>query len=231
MKLDTYKAILLDFYGTLVEEDDPITHEIVEAIASRSPVSSDPKRIARDWRLQEWCAYAHGDRYRSQRELESESLQQLIDDYRVNLDHRAFTKRLFEYWISPDKFPDADAFVQTLKKLSYLVCIVSNIDGEDLRAALSHCGWEFETLVTSEDCRSYKPRPEMFRRALHSLNVSPDEAVHIGDSVKSDVAGAQSLGIDTVWVNRKARPLPPEVKPPRYTIATLLELTCMMEGE
>jgi FMN phosphatase YigB (HAD superfamily) len=52
-----YKALLLDFYGTLVEEDDLIVAEIAEAIATHSPVSSDAKLIRRDWKryFQDLC--------------------------------------------------------------------------------------------------------------------------------------------------------------------------------
>ena len=46
-----YKALLLDFYGTLVEGDDCIIQDILGAIVARSPVSSDTRQIGRDWRF------------------------------------------------------------------------------------------------------------------------------------------------------------------------------------
>jgi 2-haloacid dehalogenase/putative hydrolase of the HAD superfamily len=72
---------------------------------------------------------------------------------------------------------------------------VSNIDRADLDAALAHhelAGY-FTHLVTSQDARAYKPRPEMFTTALGLLRLGPHEVIHVGDSLTSDVAGAAAL--------------------------------------
>jgi 2-haloacid dehalogenase len=45
----------------------------------------------------------------------------------------------------------------------------------------------------------------MFRRAMALLGVHPDDLVHVGDSLASDVAGADALGISAAWVNRGGR--------------------------
>jgi len=63
-------------------------------------------------------------------------------------------------------------------------------------------GIKATSIVTSEDVRSYKPRPEIFLRALELINVRPGEVLHIGDSLSSDIAGAKGLGISTCWLNR-----------------------------
>ena len=43
--------------------------------------------------------------------------------------------------------------------------------------------------------------------ALRALAISPEQLLHAGQSVYHDVVPARSLGISTVWVNRKsARP-------------------------
>lgn len=44
--------------------------------------------------------------------------------------------------------------------------------------------------------------------ALKLTGLQPEDVVHIGDSFSSDVKGASSLGIDTIWVNRGNRPVP-----------------------
>ncbi|MGF1656070.1 MAG: HAD family hydrolase [Verrucomicrobiales bacterium] len=60
----------------------------------------------------------------------------------------------------------------------------------------------------SENTRAYKPRPEMFHRALHRNGLKSDVVIHIGDSYGSDVLGAHPCGIGVVWVNRKKRTRP-----------------------
>ncbi len=48
-----------------------------------------------------------------------------------------------------------------------------------------------------------KPDPLMFRAALEAIPCQPAEAVHIGDSLTHDIAGARNMGINSVWLNRK----------------------------
>ena len=63
----------------------------------------------------------------------------------------------------------------------------------------------FDAVVTSERARCYKPDPGIFRYALEALRVDPGRALHIGDSVHSDVGGAAGVGIATAWLCRNER--------------------------
>ncbi len=45
-----------------------------------------------------------------------------------------------------------------------------------------------------------KPDAAPFERALSMLETEPDRAVHVGDSLHADVAGANAMGIDSAWV-------------------------------
>jgi 2-haloacid dehalogenase len=66
---------------------------------------------------------------------------------------------------------------------------------------------EFDGVITAEQARSYKPSLDNFRLALRKLALSPDGLLHAAQSVYHDVVPARSLGISSVWVNRKsARP-------------------------
>lgn len=78
-------------------------------------------------------------------------------------------------------------------------------------------------VITSEDVKSYKPNPELFQEALLRLNLDPTEVIHIGDSILSDVSGAQNAGIRAIWLNRfnKAKP---EGITPDYVCMDLYEV-------
>ena len=60
-----------------------------------------------------------------------------------------------------------------------------------------------DAIVISEEVGFRKPRPEIFRTALAGLGVEAAEALHIGDSLEADVAGASGAGITTVWLTRR----------------------------
>jgi ribosomal protein S18 acetylase RimI-like enzyme len=106
---------------------------------------------------------------------------------------------------------------------------VSNADNAELYSALVHCGLYFEYAVTSEDCRAYKPRPEIFCRALEMLDLPPCQVLHIGDSLRSDVRGAQAAGIPVLWINRQQRPIPGTKSTPDYMAHDLTALSRLLE--
>ncbi|GGG53584.1 hypothetical protein GCM10010918_02870 [Paenibacillus radicis (ex Gao et al. 2016)] len=55
----------------------------------------------------------------------------------------------------------------------------------------------------------------------HGLN--PAEVLHVGDSLISDVSGAQQAGIKVAWINRNHKPLPSNCSPD-YIVKSLEEL-------
>jgi 2-haloalkanoic acid dehalogenase type II len=228
-----YKALLLDFYGTLVADDDRVSAETAQAIAEASPLASDARQVGRTWygHIQRLCDAAYGKTFRTQRQIEIDSLTLLLEHYQARLDRQALTNRIFAYWETPDVFPDGHEFAEYIRQKSLPVCIASNIDTGDLESALRHAGWQFPNRVTSEDCRSYKPRPEMFERALTMIDCQPDEVLHVGDSWTNDVRGAQALGIDVAWVNRDRRPIPDQSAQPTFVVADLRELYKVIEAE
>ena len=106
---------------------------------------------------------------------------------------------------------------------------MSNIDRDDLHAAMSHHEIDAAAVVTSQDARAYKPRPEPFRLGLESLGVMASEVLHVGDSLTADVAGAEALGIDSAWINRSGRPFSTGPTP-THTASTLSELLPLLQG-
>jgi putative hydrolase of the HAD superfamily len=58
-----------------------------------------------------------------------------------------------------------------------------------------------ETRVIAGHEISPKPDAEPFAMALDTLDVAPERAVKVGDSLETDIAGANALGIESVWVS------------------------------
>lgn len=228
MGTQKYKAVLLDFYGTLVEEDTPIIERVVSRIAAESRLGSAPEDISRSWwsRFTQVCADAYGGCFRAQRALERESLVSLLAEFRADLDADELSSELFRYWRAPAAYPSAGKLLASLRVPT---CIVSNIDDSDLAAAIAWHGWRFDRIVTSQQCKSYKPRPEPFLRALDLLSLRPTEVIHVGDSLTSDVLGAAGVGIDSVWVNRGGRGIPEGTRQPTYTVGEVGEILPLVE--
>ena len=223
-----YEALLLDFYGTLVEEDTEFIARIVQRVAETSPRAPGAAEVGARWSrsFSARCAAAHGSHFRTQRELELASLAELLAHYESPLDARELSDELFAYWVAPRAIAGAAEF---LRELRVPVCVVSNIDAADLEAAVAKQGWSFAAVVTSEGCRAYKPRAELFETALARLGCAAGAVLHIGDSLASDVRGASGLGIPVAWVNARGRPLPADLGArPRYVVSRVSELASVI---
>jgi putative hydrolase of the HAD superfamily len=81
----------------------------------------------------------------------------------------------------------------------------------------------FSSTVFSDETGYAKPHPVQFRKALEELGVEPHEAIHVGDLVRTDVAGAQAAGMKAVWVQTEGKTAPEHTRPD-YTITQLNQL-------
>lgn len=80
-----------------------------------------------------------------------------------------------------------------------IVCDVGFTGGAELRALLEDRGLleHFGGWAFSDEVGHYKPSPRIFEAALGALEARPEEAMHVGDLRRTDVAGAASLGMRT----------------------------------
>jgi putative hydrolase of the HAD superfamily len=75
-------------------------------------------------------------------------------------------------------------------------------------------------VVTSAEVGERKPAPAIFHRALELAGVAASDALHVGDSLEEDVAGARAAGIEPILLTRGRPPGSAGVR----VIASLLEL-------
>ena len=57
----------------------------------------------------------------------------------------------------------------------------------------------FDVMSVSCELGYMKPHPKIYEHALAGMNIDPEDAVMVGDSLKADVAGAQALGMIGIW--------------------------------
>lgn len=103
---------------------------------------------------------------------------------------------------------DAIVTLQNLKSQNYKLGIFSNAgDDQDVQELIEHFGVRsyFDFVLTSAACFYRKPHPRAFEIALAQWNISPHEAVMIGDSLEADIAGAKNSGMQTIWITRRAQ--------------------------
>ena len=216
------KAIFIDFYGTVVFEDGEIVNKISKMIYETGNAQS-VRQVDSYW----WNSFrtlyenSYGDNFRTQRELETKSLIDTVAHFGSSVDGVNLSNEMFEYWIKPPIFGESKQFFQDCPVPIY---IVSNIDRADILAAIDFHGLKPQAVFTSEDAKSYKPRNELFELALKKTGLSAEEVLHIGDSLSSDIKGANSVGINAIWINRNGKDIPDNVT----AVSNLLEeLSCL----
>lgn len=95
-------------------------------------------------------------------------------------------------------YPDVLSSLNKLQK-DYRLGLISNGNGCPEKCGLPDF---FSFVIFSQDVGIKKPNPEIFSIACKKANCLHTELIHIGDSLKSDVQGANSAGVLSVWLNR-----------------------------
>jgi putative hydrolase of the HAD superfamily len=104
--------------------------------------------------------------------------------------------------------------------------IVSNIDDDQFRPLWERIGLGpcFDAITTSEEARSCKPHPGIYRHALGKAgDPAPEQVVFVGDSRNYDVAGAKALGMTTVLITDPGGPVE-DGEDPHYVIEAIPQL-------
>ena len=202
MDFSRFTTISFDCYGTLIDWESGIL-PVLRAMLARHERNLDNAAILELYG--EFEAEAEAGPYQNYGKV----LQSVV---------RAFGERL-NFEATPDEiralpesvpswppFPDTVAALLQLKK-RFQLAVISNIDDELFAATRKHLEVEFDAVITAEQARSYKPAIHNFDLALRTLALPPERLLHAAQSIYHDVVPAQSLGISTVWVNRRsARP-------------------------
>lgn len=122
-------------------------------------------------------------------------------------------------------YPDATVVLEDLH-LKKALGLVTNGPAAVQRGQIQalDIGRYFRHILVSEEVGYSKPHPEIFLRALELAEVTREEALFVGDTPETDIAGAQQVGMRTAWLNRREQRWPANLPEPDHSIASLQEL-------
>ena len=105
-------------------------------------------------------------------------------------------------------------------------------DGPMQRGKIAGAGLagQFDGLYISGEMGVWKPEPEIFHRAAADLGAAAAECVHIGNSIISDIEGAQAAGMAAVLVEEDERPRPENLAPSVHWCANLAEVAAWLSA-
>jgi putative hydrolase of the HAD superfamily len=142
-----------------------------------------------------------------------------------------------ELVLSADPIEGGDKLVAELKARGYLVALVA--DGREKSFLNVHDAlgfWDlFDAKAISEVCDSLKPDARIFREAMFKLGLREEDTsgiVMVGNNITRDVKGANSLGMNSVWIDwndRYPREPQDELEQADHVIRKPLELLPLLE--
>lgn len=194
-----YKVITFDCYGTLIDWENGMLGALKPLLVSKGIDLEDEailKHFAKFESEQEKGEYLQ---YR-------DVLKAVVRNFGEKFN---FEPSLAEQNSLPDSiknwqpFPDTKKALQLLKS-RFKLAIISNIDDDLFADTAQLLGVEFDYIITAEQVKSYKPSLTNFNYALKQINFPPEQIIHAACSVYHDLVPASSLGLTTVWINRRA---------------------------
>ena len=132
---------------------------------------------------------------------------------------RVYADSFLDY--APPAHADAVDVLRSVHDMGLRIGLISNTGmtpGTTFRTYLANTGMlgYFDTLTFSDEVKLSKPSEEIFLMTLRSLDAAPAQTVHVGDSIRNDVAGARKCGLKTVWItgfSEREDPTDPATEP------------------
>ena len=227
-------TVIFDMFETLAQNPPGHWRDTFQQIVKDQGFESNTERLWQEWTAAETefreSRVRPGVAFRSYLEGWRDNFAQAFASLSLAGDAEGASRRTIE---DLSRRPPYEETVEALGlvRRGWRIAVLSNADDDFLLPNLERMGVEFEAILSSEEARVYKPRPELFQEILRRLKVTPEEAVYVGDRQLEDVQGARQAGMKAVWINRYEAGADPKLPQPDYQIKNLLELPRVLAGE
>ncbi len=238
-----YKYLIFDADHTLIDfEADE--REAFKKIFAECGRETDAEMLTRcrQWSVKTWddvglsnvgdetIQRTYHDLYRSHLTL---LFGRIFSEYPVSMRAEEAGEKFLRYLEEGgEQVQDAEEVLAALSEANggeYRICVATNGLHSIQTGRLRQLEKYFYRIYISEDIGVIKPLSAFFSRILSDLEAKARECLMIGDSLDSDIAGAEGAGIDSCWLNADRRPNKTAVVPD-YEISRLRELLPILEN-
>jgi 2-haloacid dehalogenase len=199
----TIRALTFDTYGTVVDWRTSVLAEL-RSFADRKAPALDCVRFLDEWKAAyrpsmdrvnrgeiPWTTVDAIYRTRLEELLLSHGISRLTTDE---------IEGLARVWWRLRPWPDSVAGIQRVKR-RYIVTPLSNASFIGMVELARFAGLPWDCIITAENARCYKPRPEAYRTAVSLLGLRPEEVMMVA-AHNYDLAAARGEGMATAFVPR-----------------------------
>jgi 2-haloacid dehalogenase len=204
LDLTKFNTLTFDCYGTLIDWERGILAELRPWVDRNGRKDLDDNAILETFGTTEAACEAEtpGKLYP---EILAEVHHRLADMWRIKTSPR----EVADFGQSVGRWPafaDSATSLQYLKRY-YKLVIISNVDRASFARSNEKLGVEFDRIISAQDVGSYKPSLGNFEYALADLHrtfgVGKTDILHTAQSIFHDVVPARTVGLATLWINRR----------------------------
>jgi 2-haloacid dehalogenase len=204
--LNGVKALMFDFYGTVVDMQGGLTREITPFLEAAG-YDGRPGAVVTWWRRTHFensmiDALLHKG-HTPYREIGRRAVSYTLERAGIPFT-RADPERLVGAIERLDPFPDV---IDALTKLHehYDLVVLSNGDPDMLERGVAHAGFPFDHVISVADAGSFKPHVATYRMAAERIGLAPEQILFVANHA-FDCIGAKAFGMRSAFVDRRRRP-------------------------
>jgi 2-haloacid dehalogenase len=191
-----FEALTFDCYGTLIDWESGL----LEAFSLALSGSYDRDDLLRRFATHETRLEAGP--YLSYQGVLAKTLRaiaQELEEEPSEAQVAAFAQSVKEW----RPFADSPAALAQLGA-RFRLGVITNCDDDLFAASNTRLGVTFDWVITAQQVRSYKPADANFLAAFERLAIPRERILHVAQSLFHDHVPAKRLGLQTVWIDRRA---------------------------
>lgn len=200
------KVILIDFWGTLVEQ------------GVWSPIKQVRNILNLNMPFSEYVIRMEKAMMTSKFENLSDAFKAIFQEFNIEHDDKKIEMLVGLWnksWMLAEPYSEVTESLKELKEKGYTLILIANSDPFSIENVLNKFSMNelFDYKYISYQTGKIKSDPNSFRKVMQELKVMPEDCVMVGDGIQSDIIPAKSVGIKAVLVDRKnTRDFHPKIK-------------------
>jgi len=214
------KLVVFDLWQTLIPATIDFVHMASLLKQEKLSLTDFIPRYERATQLKKYKKFEElrQDFFKEFSEYDNKLLEQeLYEIYFNRLDHIHF-------------YPEAKKTLIKLRKEDYKIALLSNTESLLTKIVEEKLGLKnlFDLVVLSYETGAIKPDKKAFDYVLKKMRVKPNEALMVGDSLRSDIIGSKNAGMHNCLINRLGKVIDDAKAKPEFTIKSLDEISYVL---
>lgn len=226
--ISNVKAVMFDFYGTVVDMQGSLTRAIAPYLESKDYTANPPGRLVTWWRRTHFensmiDALLHRD-HTPYREIGFQAVDYTLE--RAGIEHTDDEVRGLVSQIERlDPFPDVVLALTDMKSHGLKLVILSNGDRDMLAAGVPFSGTAelWDRVISVAEADSFKPHHATYTKTAELVGLDRSEVLFVANHA-FDCIGAKAAGLKSAFIDRRKRPFGNSKYPADLTVSDMAEL-------